>query len=146
MATDVHAVARDRLRTTGQRYTPTRRSLVDVLERSDRPLTIPEILKRKRGLAQSSVYRNLGLLEQAGVVCRIITTDDHARYELTEDLTEHHHHLICAECGRVDDFTVAPQVERALHGAIDRVSEDTGFTAVHHRLDLIGTCEGCASA
>ncbi len=143
MASDVHGEARDRLRDAGQRFTPTRRSLVDVLSGSTRPLTIPEILEREPDLAQSSVYRNLALLEQVGVVARVITAGDHACYELAEDLTEHHHHLICAQCGRVDDFTVAPQVERALHDTIARVADETGFTALHHRLDLIGTCTSC---
>ena len=144
MPADLHADARDRLRATGQRYTPNRRTLVDILDRADRPLTIPEILRKRRSLAQSSVYRNLGLLESAGVVCRIVTTDDHARYELTEDLTDHHHHhLICSACGRVDDFIVPRGVESALADAIARISSDTGFQAEHHRLDLVGTCATC---
>ena len=146
MTVDVHVEARDRLRRTGQRYTPNRRCIVDVLQRSDRPLTIPEILRRRRQLAQSSVYRNLALLEQAGVVTRIITTDDHARYELTEDVTDHHHHhLICASCGRVDDFTVPSAVERELHRTMEDVATETGFRAEHHRLDLVGTCPDCSS-
>ena len=53
------------------------------------------------------MYRNLVVLEQAGVVRRVTSTDDFARYELAEDLTEHHHHLICSSCGTVDDFTAS---------------------------------------
>ena len=78
------------------------------------PLTIPEILRMRPGLPQSSAYRNLAVLERSGVVRRIITSDEWARYELAEPLAEHHHHLICASCGAVVDFTVSSQLERSL--------------------------------
>ena len=66
------------------------------------------------GLAQSSAYRNLAVLERAGVVHRIVTSDEFARYELAEDLTHHHHHLICSTCGGVTDFEVSDAVEHEL--------------------------------
>ena len=115
-STAIHTTAAERLRREGPRYTTNRRTLVEVLEGSDRPLTIPELLDRRLGIPQSSAYRNLAVLERAGVVERIVTTDEFARYELAEDLTEHHHHLICSGCGEVSDFVVAPAVERRLDG------------------------------
>src|SRR6476646_4825571 len=102
MTADVHATATTRLRADGQRYTPRRRALVELLAATDQPLTIPQLLEHRRDLAHSSAYRNLAVLERAGVVHRIVTTDEFARYELAEDLTEHHHHLICSRCGTVD--------------------------------------------
>lgn len=140
---DAHGTAATRLRGDGQRYTPARRALVDALAATDRPLTIPELLAADPALALSSAYRNLAVLERAGVVRRIVTSDEHARFELAEDLTEHHHHLICERCGRVDDFTVSPQLERTLEAALARAAEGTGFRPDHHRLDLVGTCAGC---
>ena len=82
------------------------------------------------------------MLERAGVVRRIATTDEFARFELAEDLTEHHHHLICTVCGGVEDFTVSRQLERSLEAALAKATAGTGFTAEHHRLDLLGTCAG----
>ena len=108
MASELDQITHTRLRRDGQRYTDNRRQLVQVLSESADPLTIPEILRRRDDLAQSSVYRNLSVLERAGVVQKIVTTDEWARYELAEDLTEHHHHLICSSCGAVRDFTVSP--------------------------------------
>jgi Fur family transcriptional regulator, ferric uptake regulator len=143
LGTDLHTTATDRLRADGQRYTPRRRALVELLQEVDQPLTIPQLLERRRDLAQSSAYRNLAVLEQAGVVHRIVTTDEFARYELAEDLTEHHHHLICSSCGDVADFTVPPAVERELEAALGKVSRRTGFTVHQHRLDLVGTCPDC---
>jgi Fe2+ or Zn2+ uptake regulation protein len=143
MPTDLHATATSRLRVDGQRYTPRRRALVELLAEVDQPLTIPQLLERRRELAQSSVYRNLAVLERAGVVHRIVTTDEFARYELAEDLTSHHHHLICASCGDVTDFTVPPAVESTLEAALSKVAKRSGFELCHHRLDLVGTCPRC---
>jgi Fe2+ or Zn2+ uptake regulation protein len=145
MAVDLHTSVAERLGDVGQRYTRGRRALVTVLEEATRPLTIQEILGRDRGLAQSSAYRNLVLLEQSEVVHRVVGTDEFARYELAEHLTDHHHHhLICTQCGQVADFTVSPEVEEALGRALSRAAEDAGFTTAAHRLDLVGQCRRCA--
>lgn len=143
MTTELHDIATARLRSTGQRYTTRRRALVEVLDRADGPLTIPQILEVDRSLAQSSAYRNLAVLEQAEVVHRIVTNDDFARYELAEDLTEHHHHLICRTCGSVADFTLDPSVEGDLDRVLGAVADSQAFHADHHRLDLVGTCAVC---
>ena len=142
-AADLHEQAALRLRALDQRYTTGRRALVDVLASADAPLSIPQLREHDRSLAQSSAYRNLSVLERAGVVHRIAGTDDFARYELAEDLTEHHHHLICAACGDVRDFTVSPELEGDLDRALGRIAREHGFSADHHRLDLVGTCADC---
>jgi len=141
---DVHRTAAERLQADGQRFTGGRRTLVDTLVRTDRPLTIAEILARVDGLAQSSAYRNLAVLERAGVVRRVVGADEFARFELAEGLTEHHHHLICSACGQVVDFALDPEVEVALESALGRVAHDGGFTVESHRLDLLGVCDACA--
>ncbi len=144
MTQDLHATAASRLRDDGQRYTTQRRALVDLLVTVDQPLTIPQLLERQPGLAQSSAYRNLAVLERAGVVHRIVTSDEFARYELTEDLTHHHHHLICSSCGDVTDFEVSATVEQELESALRSVARRTGFHVRTHRLDLVGTCARCS--
>jgi len=141
---ELHATASERLRAGDQRYTASRRALVEALAAADCPPTIPELLADRPGLAQSSAYRNLAVLEQVGVVRRIVTSDEHARFELAEDLTGHHHHLVCGRCGRVEDFTVSTDLERSLEGALARVAQGSGFSVDHHRLDLVGTCRACA--
>src|SRR5690606_35836087 len=137
-------LAAARLRSLGQRYTAGRRRLVAALAAAGQPLAIPELLAEDRRLAQSSTYRNLAVLEEADVVCRIVTADEFARWELTEDLTEHHHHLICTSCGAVSDVQLPTTVERSLEAAISGVESDTGFQTTEHRLDLLGTCAECA--
>jgi Fe2+ or Zn2+ uptake regulation protein len=142
---ELDRIATTRLKADGQRYTDSRRQLVALLAEAAQPLTIPDILERTSGLPQSSVYRNLAVLERAGVVQRVVTTDEWARFELAEDLTEHHHHLICNGCGLVKDFTVSSQLERSIDRALGAVAADAGFVLDHHRLDLVGRCADCAA-
>jgi Fur family ferric uptake transcriptional regulator len=141
---DLHATVESRLRASGRRYTGQRRRLVDILVGADRPLALPDIIGSHDDLAQSSVYRNLAGLEDAGVVRRVMTDDEHGRYELAEELTGHHHHLVCRRCGRVQDLLLPVRFERSLERTLDRVGADAGFAEVGHRLDLIGLCRACA--
>ncbi|HSJ50714.1 MAG TPA: Fur family transcriptional regulator [Actinomycetota bacterium] len=145
MTSEIHGTAESRVRSTGQRYTERRRRLVDILSRAGSPQTIADILRGRRDLAQSSVYRNLAVLERAGVVHRVLADDEFARYELTESLTGHHHHLICSNCGRVEDVTMPKSFERSLNRTIDRLAAGAGFATVSHRLDLLGRCRNCMS-
>ena len=141
---ELHGTVAERLRALDQRYTSSRRALVEALAGTEQPATIPELLVTRPALAQSSAYRNLAVLEQAGVVHRIVTTDEHARFELAHDLTGHHHHLVCGTCGRVEDFTVSASLERSLESSLAKVADRTGFRVDHHRLDLVGTCQRCS--
>lgn len=143
MPDDVHATATKRLRRISQRYTSGRRVLVDVLAAAERPLTIPEIVERDASLATSSVYRNLSALEQAGIASKVVTSKEHARYELSEDFGHHHHHLVCVDCGRVSDFTLPSGVEEKLDAALRRAARKEGYVHGAHRLDLTGTCPEC---
>jgi Fe2+ or Zn2+ uptake regulation protein len=139
----LHVAAETRVRSSGQRYTDQRRRLVDILAAAGSPRSITDILRGRGGLAQSSVYRNLAVLEQAGVVHRVHADDEFARYELTESLTGHHHHLICSNCGRVDDVALPTSFERSLGRTIDQVAAHARFATVGHRLDLFGLCRDC---
>ncbi len=141
--TELHSTVAPRLRGAGLRYTRSRRRVIEVLAGTDRPLTIPDILARAGTLAQSSVYRNLNELIDAGVVHRIVAGDEFSHFELAEELTHHHHHLVCTHCGRVEDFVPTDELESSLHSVLRDVSVSSGFALEHHRLDLIGTCAEC---
>lgn len=143
MSRELHEAALSRLRAAHQRYTPGRQALVDVLAAAGRPLAIPDVLAADPSIPQSSVYRNLTVLEQAGVVRKVHGGDGLSRFELAEDLTRHHHHLVCVSCGSVDDYDVPARFERRMAEAIDEVSAETGFRAQFHRLDLVGVCSRC---
>lgn len=146
MEIDLHEEVGRRLVSHEQRYTNGRRALVAVLADAGRPLSIAEVLGRSQGVPQSTAYRNLTVLIDAGVARRVNSSDDHGRFELAEDLTGHHHHVICTTCGTVTDVHVAPRLERALEAAADAATADLGFEVSGHTIDLLGTCRSCVAA
>ena len=144
MADDLQSSVADRLRRVGQRHTSGRRILIDALARAGRPLTAAELVAAEERLPQSTTYRNLALLEQAGVVHRVTGTDDFARFELAEELTEHHHHLMCTACGQVLDVTPSQEFEEITARMVGELSAASAFTPVSHALDVFGRCAGCS--
>ena len=124
-------------------YTTNRRKLIGILQEATKPITINQILESNSDLAQSSVYRNLAVLEQAGLVVRIITNEDHAHYELAEHILDHHHHIICSPCGEILDFHLSAKIEKALEESLQKIADEFGFSIDRHRLDLLGTCGDC---
>jgi Fe2+ or Zn2+ uptake regulation protein len=142
VAEDLHVTVAGRLRRAGQRYTSARRALVDVLAGARRPLTVAEVAEADRLVPLSTTYRNLAVLTQVGVLHRFSGADC-ARFELAEDLTEHHHHLVCLNCGEVEDFTLPRATERAVIRALEEVAGRRGYLVEGHRLDALGRCKRC---
>ena len=139
----LHDAVRNLLLREGNVYTANLKTMVDVLA-GDGPLTLPELLDRRDELAQSSAYRGLGVLIEAGAVRRIVHDSDHARYELDEQLTgHHHHHLVCTECGVVVDVELPTEVEHLLDRSLDVVAQSQGFVLDGHDLDIRGRCHNC---
>jgi Fe2+ or Zn2+ uptake regulation protein len=143
MASDLHGRVASRLERDDQRYTAVRRAVVEVLASAGRPVTMAEILAAGPGLAQSSVYRTLATLEQAGVVHRFPGPAGFARHELAEELTGHHHHLVCVSCGAVEDLAASSRLEKTVARAVEEAAAETGFRSHGHRLDLLGVCARC---
>ena len=139
---DLHRTVRSRLGEAGQSYTANRRAIVDELGVTG-PCTLPELLERRRELAQSSAYRNLAVLESAGVVRRLVHHGEFARYELAEGLTGHHHHLVCTDCGAVVDIEFPPALERRMDEAFASAASAAGFEVDHHVVDIHGRCASC---
>ena len=138
---DLHEEASRRLRLLDQRYTPSRRALVEVLAAAARPLAMPEILMAV-AVPQSSAYRNLTALCLAGVATRL-AAEDGGRFELAEDLSSHHHHLTCGSCGVVADVDALPALEQAVAQAAQAAAAQTGFEVSSHRIELEGRCPAC---
>lgn len=139
----LHPVVEERLRRVDQRYTAGRRAIVDLLVDAGHPVSIGDIAGLNPGLPRSSAYRHLVDLQSAGIVRRVAANDEFARFELAEDLTEHHHHLCCTTCGKLVDITLSAAVERSLDRHLGELCRDQGFQAASHRVDVMGLCEDC---
>lgn len=132
-----------RLAAIDQRLTSARREALAVLSDAGRPVTVDEILAAAPTLSQSSLYRNLSVFEQAGLVVRVQSSDDKARYELSEALAGHHHHMVCVRCGAVADVHVPDSLEHEIDRVLGALAKKAGFTLDHHRLDAVGICRSC---
>jgi Fe2+ or Zn2+ uptake regulation protein len=144
--TGVHEAVAARLADRDNRYTGARRDLIQALAVAGRPLTVDEIVVRAPRQRPSSVYRNLAVFEAEGVVRRLAGLGDLARFELTEALVGHHHHLACERCGAMTDVHLPHSLERRLEEALGRLAGAEGFTLSSHVLDAVGVCRACTEA
>jgi Fe2+ or Zn2+ uptake regulation protein len=128
------------LRAEGKRVTPQRRLLLEVIRQGKGHLDADEIyrLARERDprISLSTVYRNLNLLAELGVISALHLDEEHHHYEL-RDASEHYH-LICSECGAVVEF------DSALVGKLmTDVSEEQDFLIERAHIDVVGLCAKC---
>jgi Fur family transcriptional regulator, ferric uptake regulator len=140
---ELHGVVEHRLRRADQRYTAGRRAIIDLLVSTGHPVSIEDIAERLPGVPRSSAYRHLTDLETAGIVRRVTANDEFTRFELAEDLTEHHHHLLCVNCGKVIDVTLPADFEKDVSKAVGELADAERFEAHSHRLDILGICAAC---
>jgi Fe2+ or Zn2+ uptake regulation protein len=140
---NLHEFVEVHLRRTELRYTPGRRAMVELLACSGGPMSISDIAAALPDIPRSSAYRHLVDLQAAGVVRRIAANDEFARFELAEDLTEHHHHLLCIVCGRVIDVTPTSAFERTVARMVRVLADREDFVPTSHALDIIGRCAAC---
>src|SRR5215472_15017229 len=143
IAGELHDTAERRLRRIDQRYTAGRRAIIELLVSAGHPVSIGDIAERLPELPRSSAYRHLVDLHAAGLVHRVTANDEFTRFELAEDLTEHHHHLLCITCGKVIDVTLPAGFEQAVAQAIGQLADAEGFQPQSHRLDVLGVCATC---
>ncbi len=134
-----------KLREADVRYTKGRRTVVNALALADGPRSAAE-LNRDIGdsVPLSSLYRTLATLEEAGVLAPHYSSPGLTRYELAEWLSGHHHHLVCLDCGQVEDIEVTSTYEAKLQDVVSAIAGDASFTASNHALEIEGLCVRCA--
>jgi len=134
----VHAV----LARAGLRRGGARERIIELLDTEPCALSAVEIEDALRGqgrrIGRASIYRVLELLVEHGLVERVTVGQGLSRFERILPSGEHHHHLVCEQCGRLVAFD-DPGLERA----IDRVSQRLGVRVDHHDVVLRGSCEDC---
>ena len=132
----------DALQRKGLRNGGARRAVIELLAQQDCCLTAQEIFDRLRASGRqvgiASVYRVLDLLTSEGLVQRIELGSGIARYEPAYSGGEHHHHLVCDSCGKVEAFA-----DRRLEHAIHRLEQASGYVVAGHDVVLHGACGDC---
>lgn len=134
-----------RLREADIRYTKGRRAVVNALAVADGPRSAAELSSQiGDSVPVSSLYRTLAILEGAGVLAPHFSSPGLTRYELAEWLTGHHHHLVCIDCGQVEDIEPDDEVEERLQDVVTTVADGAAFTETNHALEIEGLCARCA--
>jgi Fur family ferric uptake transcriptional regulator len=137
--------ALSRLRESSGRSGSARRAVVELLGRHDCCLSAQEIHERLRAdgprVGIASVYRALEGLDELGLVQRVDLGDGVSRFEPALAGGDHHHHLVCDDCGKVEPFE-----DPCMEAAIVRVADGHGYAVAAHDVVLRGACEECRSA
>jgi Fur family ferric uptake transcriptional regulator len=130
------------LRVAGLRRGGARRAVVDFLATQDCCRSAQEIhdgITVAGGtVGVASVYRALDTLAELRLVQRVDVGDGIARFEPSREGHDHHHHLVCDDCGKVEPFA-DEALERALEGAAGRL----GYAMEQHEVVLRGACDQC---
>jgi len=94
------------------------------------------LLRGKRKIGLTSIYRSLDLFESLGVIFKI-TNGSNVKYKLCE-LQDHHHHIVCKTCGHVVEFEFCD-----ISNWSEKVRESTGYEVTDHQLNFYGLCKDC---
>jgi Fur family ferric uptake transcriptional regulator len=133
------------LSAAGRKRGGARRALLELLAGQECALTALEIedalrARSSRPVSRASVYRILDELEALALVQRVETGQAMVRYERVCEHEQHHHHLVCDQCGLVMPFSDA-----GLERAIDSLSERVPLAVSEHEIVLHGACSDCAA-
>jgi len=123
------------------KMTRQRKVIIGVLAAAGVHLSHDGIWRRAKAIdptvGQTTVYRTLDILRRLGIAASIDLADGREHFCLCRS-GNHHHHVVCTECGRTADFD-----ECALPPVLAAVEKRTRFTVRDHRLTLFGVCENC---
>lgn len=132
------------LREASGRTGGARREVIEFLDAQHCCLSAQEIHDGLRGggvrVGVASVYRALDGLAQLGLVQRVELGDGVTRFEPARAGGDHHHHLVCSDCGKVEPFE-----DPALESAIERVAVGHGYAVAAHDVVVHGACDDCRS-
>ena len=128
----------DELKSTGLKATLPRLKILEVFQRAlQRHMTAEDVfrvlLEERSDIGLATVYRVLTQFEQAGILSRGHFEGDKAVYELNEG--QHHDHLVCLDCGKVEEF-YEPEIESRQQA----VARAKGFEIADHALSLYAHC------
>lgn len=132
------------LRKAGLKVTLPRMKILEILESTgQRHMSAEDMYKalldsgEEIGLA--TVYRVLTQFEDAGLVTRHHFEGGHSMFELNEG--DHHDHILCVKCGRVDEF-----VDETIENRQEQIAKEAGYEMTDHSLYIYGICPKCQKA
>lgn len=127
------------LQTNGLKATPSRLAILSLFQSSSSPMSVTDILNKFQinTIDQVTIYRTINTFTGKGILRNVEMKHNHAHYELANS---HHHHLICKQCGKVEDIGNC-NFSLVKKQALDQ----TDFAQIdEHSFELFGVCRSCA--
>lgn len=128
------------LKEAGQSVTKPRQAVFETLSHTDEPLKNGEIAKRTPQVDRASVYRTLELFTKLGITTTTIRGWTPFT-ELAEPFKPHHHHMICEQCGNVEEIA-----SDTLEDVLTLIANRHQFTLKSHTVELSGLCNTCGKS
>ena len=130
------------LKDAGLKITLPRIKILEILESAEVHHVSAEdvyklLLANREEIGLATVYRVLTQFEQAGLVVRHNFEGGHSVFELSSQ--NHHDHIVCVRCGRVEEF-IDSQIEKRQ----EEVAKKLGYELTDHHLNMYGLCPDCA--
>lgn len=138
-----------RFTNAGFRLTLPRQAILNVLKKTQGHLNAEEIFlsinKNYPGVGFATVYRNLSLLTQMGLVSKFYFGDGQSRYELASGAIKgHHHHIVCIRCGKIINYSDFMEKEvKFIKELEEELSRKHNFKINNHQIHFYGLCERC---
>ena len=132
-----------------ERWTNPREEIFDLLMKSQQHLSAKEVYgllhPSNSVIGIATIYRTLDLLENAGLLRKIRCWDGQVRYEYRRgDQSDHHHHLICTDCGKILNYRDFEKEELDLVRKTEEIlASKYRFLARDHNIEFLGLCEDC---
>ena len=119
--------------------TNARKLVLDFFIKSKKPLSVNDFKKRKvfQEFNESSIYRNISKLEDAGLIQSIPSTGEFQNYELSPT-GHHHHHITCTKCKKVQCLNMC-----GLEKHMNKMASSVEFQLTSHSVELTGLCFRC---
>ncbi|OPX84922.1 MAG: Peroxide-responsive repressor PerR [Pelotomaculum sp. PtaB.Bin104] len=138
----VHESAIEQLRQKGYKITPQRQEILKTLEAAPGPQSVEDIhrqiAERYPNMSMDTVYRNIAVLLELGIVSKLNFQDGKNRFEIN-CAGKHHHHLVCLTCGLSEAVEICP------FNTLDqqRIAREKKFEITGHSFEIFGHCAKC---
>ena len=130
------------LKQYGIQPTTNRKEILSIFLKKDGPVDtqylLEELTKKKISIDRATVFRTVNSFVDCLLLNKLEFNEGKSRYELTTK--NHHHHLICTNCGDVTCFE-----DCNLEPIETKIKKETGFTPQQHRVEFFGLCRKCNS-
>ena len=135
------SILEDYLKSVGQFFTQPRKIILESFLQIEGHISVKklceEVKKVDPQISQATVYRTMKILVECGLASENEFTDDRKFFEKSHGI-EHHDHMVCAKCKKVEEF---------YNDSIERLQEEVArshkFEITSHRMTLFGICNDC---